>query len=215
MKNKISAIVVGGVLLAGLGGYAGVAAVSNSNINANAAAPAAVSDPKPGPEKGDPAGPSGGPAYERGKGAIQPIKRGNDGGKRVPMLPAKFGGTAKYSDGVELTTGGFQRGVVTDEGAGIIKGAEFVVITVAVANGSKDALDLTAVVPTMIYGSDKVPAAPLYDGVEVADFSEKVAAGASASATYAFQVPADAVSPELHLDLDGVHDPATFTGELP
>ena len=122
---------------------------------------------------------------------------------------------AKYDDGVTVSTGGFSQGVVTEKGAGAVTGATYVRFKVRVSNGSAATLDLSAVVPTMVYGPDQVPAAPLYTGVEVADLVGKVAAGASAEGTYAFMVPEDATKTELYLDINGTHAPVSFTGDLP
>jgi len=144
------------------------------------------------------------------------VDRGNGGKrKRVAVSAARFNHAAKYDDGVTVSTGGFSQGVVTEKGAGAVTGATYVRFTVRVSNGSAATLDLSAVVPTMVYGPDQVPAAPLYTGVEVADLVGKVAAGASAEGTYAFMVPEDATKTELYLDINGTHAPVSFTGDLP
>jgi hypothetical protein len=214
--KKISKILTGAAVLTGLAG-AGIAVLDSTENGAGPGSAAAVADAKPGPEAGDPTGPRGGPAFERNGTGIPIVGRGKgvDKDKRVPGTAGKFGGKVTYEDGVTVTTGGFGRGTVTDEGAGIVKGAEYVLVDVTVTNGSDQELDLTAVVPTMVYGKGQAPAAPLYDGVEVGDFAEEVPAGSSVEASYAFQVPASATNTLLQLDIDGVHDPAVFSGKLP
>jgi hypothetical protein len=173
-------------------------------------------DPKPSPEAGEPEGPIGGPAYEAKKPGFVMVDRGEDGKqKRIAVSAASFTAEAKYDDGVTVSTSGFSKGVVTEEGAGAMTGAQYVLFTVRVRNGSEETLDLSAVVPTMVYGPDQVPAAPLYAGVPAADLVGKVAAGASAEGTYAFLVPADATKTVLYLDLNGTHAPVSFTGDLP
>lgn len=180
------------------------------------ASTAPIDDPRPSPEAGQPQGPVGGPAYEAKKPGFTMVDRGKSGKqRRIAVSAASFAGEAKYDDGVTVSTGNFSEGVVTEQGAGAITGARYVRFTVSVRNGSAETLDLSAVVPTMVYGSDQVPAAPLYTGVQVADLVGTVAAGASAEGTYAFLVPADAPKTVLYLDLNGTHAPVSFTGDLP
>ncbi|MGW6175027.1 hypothetical protein ACWF5H_16190 [Arthrobacter sp. NPDC055138] len=144
------------------------------------------------------------------------VNRGKDGKqKRIAVSAARFNGEAKYDDGVTVSTGGFSEGVVTEEGSGAMTGATYVLFTVGVRNGSEATLDLSAVVPTMAYGPDQVPAAPLYTGVPAADLVGTVPAGGSAKGTYAFLLPADATRTALYLDINGTHAPVVFTGDLP
>lgn len=134
---------------------------------------------------------------------------------KIPVAPNSFLTAAQYTDGVVLVAGEFSRGTVTSEGRGVITGAPFVVFDLALKNGSDTALDLSAVVVTMKYGPDAVAAAPVYDDVEAKDFSGTVEAGATQTATYAFQVPADVSVTDLYVDVDGTRFPAHFEGELP
>ncbi len=175
-----------------------------------------VKDPKPTPEPGDPTGPKGGPAFEAKGSAPVPVERGKAAAKnRVKAAEANFRKPAKFTDGVSVSTGGFLHGTVDGEGAGIIQGAPYVVIDVTVRNSSKKPFDVSAVVPTMVYGDDSIAAAPLYSGVDVQDLAGTIAAGQEQKARYAFQVPADAARGTLYLDLNGTHQPAVFTGDLP
>ena len=135
---------------------------------------------------------------------------------RVAADPAPFGGTVDYADGLTVRTEAVDQGTVTSTGAGVVTGAPFVVFSVTVHNGTDADVDLTSVVPSLRAGSDAVPAAPLYDDVDVADLDSVVAAGDDVTARYAFVVPDDRRDEAtLYLDLDGVHAPATFTGSLP
>ena len=216
--KRSGGIMAAAALIAALTSCSNAAAVANLQPAPQEAGASAApfDDPKPRPEAGEPEGPIGGPAYEPKKPGFVMVNRG-DGGKqkRIAVSAARFNGEAKYDDGVTVSTGGFSEGVVTEEGAGAMTGATYVLFTVKVRNGSERTLDLSAVVPTMVYGPDQVPAAPLYTGVQVADLVGKVAAGASAEGRYAFMVPADATKTALNLDLNGTHAPATFTGDLP
>ena len=215
--KRSGGIVAAAALIAALTSCSNAAAVAGQQAVPEAATASAApfDDPKPSPEAGEPEGPIGGPAYEAKKpGFVMVDRRGGGKQKRIAVSAARFNATAKYDDGVTVTTGGFREGVVTEEGAGAMTGATYVLFTVKVRNGSEHTLDLSAVVPTMVYGPDQVPAAPLYTGVQ-ADLVGKVAAGASAEGTYAFMVPADAIKTALYLDLNGTHAPVTFTGDLP
>ncbi|MBM7848033.1 DUF4352 domain-containing protein [Arthrobacter roseus] len=175
-----------------------------------------VKDPKPTPEPGDPTGPKGGPAFEAKESAPAPVERGKSAAKnRVKAAEANFRKPVKFTDGVSVSTGGFLHGTIEGEGAGIVQGAPYVVIDVTVRNSSKKPFDVSTVVPTMVYGDASIAAAPLYSGVEVQDLSGTVAAGQEQKARYAFQVPADAAKGTLYLDLNGTHQPAVFTGDLP
>ncbi len=173
-------------------------------------------DVKPTPEPGDPTGPRGGPAFES-KGKVPPlVERGKAAAaNRVQAAKANFRHPVTYDDGVRVSTGGFLHGTVEGEGAGIVQGAPYVVIDVVVRNTSKKPLDVSAVVPTMTYGADGTPAAPLYSGVDVYDLSGTVAPGQEQKARYAFQMPAGAGDAALYLDLNGTHQAAVFSGELP
>jgi hypothetical protein len=217
MKRR-GVIVAAAALIAALTSCSNAAAVAGQQVVPEAASASAApfDDPKPSPGAGEPEGPIGGPAYEAKKpGFVMVDRRGSGKQQRIAVSAATFNHAAKYDDGVTVSTGGFSEGVVTEEGAGAMTGATYVVFTVRVRNGSKHTLDLSAVVPTMVYGPDQVPAAPLYNGVQVADLVGKVAAGGSAEGTYAFMVPADATKTALYLDLNGTHAPVSFTGDLP
>ena len=151
---------------------------------------------------------TGAPAVER-EGAEAPEDR-------VQAEAAPFADSVDYPDGLTVTTEAVDQGTVTSTGAGVVTGAPYVVFSVTVHNGTDADVDLTSVVPSLRAGSDAVPAAPLYDDVDVADLDSVVAAGADVDARYAFVVPEDRRDQAtLYLDLDGVHAPATFTGSLP
>lgn len=183
------------------------------------AASAAPADPMPTPEPDEIAGPLGGPASEpenaQDADEAPVVLRTDAVANPVPVEPAPFGGEAVYEDGVVATTSNIRRGMVDEEGIGVVAGAEYIVFTVSVRNGSSKNLDLTAVVPTLLHGEDRVAAAPLYRGVEAFDLTGSLEPGASTDAEYAFQLPAGATDPVLYLDLNGSHKPLVFRGDLP
>lgn len=182
-------------------------------------ASAAPADPRPTPEPDESAGPLGGPAFEpeivQTADEAPAVLRSDAAANPVPVQPSTFDGEAVYEDGVVATTSNIRRGTVDDEGIGVVAGAEYIVFTVSVRNGSAEALDLTAVVPTLLYGEDRVSAPPLYRGVEAFDLTGSLEPGASTEAVYAFQLPAGATDPVLYVDLNGSHAPLIFRGDLP
>ena len=175
-------------------------------------------DVLPSPEDGESQGPAGGPAFtpEEGQAGEAPVVLREDAvANPVPVEPAPFNADAVYSDGVVVATSNFSRGVVGGEGNGVVVGAEYVVFTISVRNGSPQDFDLGAVVASMIYGEDRLAAAPLYDEVPAVDLTGSLKPGEYAEGIYAFQFPAGSADPVLYLDLNGTHQPLVFRGQLP
>jgi hypothetical protein len=80
-------------------------------------------------------------------------------------------------------------------------------------NGTDKPIDLDEVVVTATYGNPARVARPTY-GEAARDFYGSVKPGAKAGATYSFSVPTDELDGvRLTVDFDGLHAPATFTGE--
>lgn len=175
-------------------------------------------DVRPSPEPGESQGPIGGPAFVPDAGVADRaplVLREGAAANPVPVEPASFSDEAVYTDGVVAAMSNFSRGVVQGEGVGMVVGADYVVFTVAVRNGSARELDLSAVVPSMFYGEDKLAAAPLYGEVETSDLTGSLHPGESAEARYAFLLPAETAETVLFLDLNGSHEPLEFRGDLP
>ena len=186
--------------------------------SATASSTDAAADPLPTPEPDESAGPLGGPASvpEEGQAAEAPVVVRSDAvANPIPVEPSSFNEEAMYSDGVVAATSNFERGTVEAEGIGVVAGAEYIVFTVTIRNGSPQVLDLNAVVPAMLYGEDRLAAAPLYRGVEAFDLTGSLEPGSSTEASYAFQLPEGATDPVLYLDLNGSHQPLIFRGDLP
>ncbi|MBF4993018.1 hypothetical protein ITX31_02685 [Arthrobacter gandavensis] len=206
------------LLLAGCSGNA-TDATQAPDPGPATSAPAVTADPRPTPEPHESAGPLGGPAFEpenaQSADGAPVVLRSDAAANPVLVEPSSFEGAAVYEDGVVATTSNIRRGTVDDEGIGVVAGAEYIVFTVSVRNGSPNTLDLTAVVPTLLYGEDRVSAAPVYRGVEAFDLTGELEPGAVAEAEYAFQLPAGATDPVLYVDLNGSHSPLVFRGDLP
>ncbi|MER1995489.1 MAG: hypothetical protein ABTA24_03195 [Arthrobacter sp.] len=182
-------------------------------------ASATPADPRPTPEPDESAGPLGGPAFEpenaQSAGEAPIVLRSDAAANPVPVEPSLFDGEAVYEDGVVATTSNIRRGTVDEEGIGVVAGAEYIVFTISVRNGSSQKLDLTAVVATLLYGDDRAAASPIYRGVEAFDLTGSLEPGAATEAEYAFQLPAGATDPVLYVDLNGSHAPLVFHGDLP
>ena len=82
-------------------------------------------------------------------------------------------------------------------------------------NGSPQTVDLNQVVVTAMYGTPARIAPPVYNAASVRDFTGTVQTGQSASAVYAFAIPAkQGHKVVVVVDLDGAHVPAEFVGAI-
>jgi hypothetical protein len=148
--------------------------------------------------------------------SYEPVVR--KGRKPHPAFQAKAGRFAKsapvqYSDGVSLTVDHIAHGVEKAVGPGGFPGRARTALSMTIHNGSTHALDLNAVVVTTMYGSPARIAAPVYDDSSSSDFSGKLAAGRSASATYEFAIPSGRGARVVTMvDFDDVHLAARFSG---
>lgn len=149
----------------------------------------------------------------------QPIdKVSRDGKAPKPTLsaePASTSGAVSYTDSVkvEITSVSFDE--ETSEGPGSFTGREYARLTITIANGSDDPIDLGTAVLTLL-DSDGTPLTKVYaPDAEAVDFSGTLKPGKKAKASYAFAVPADARSEiTLVVDFDAIHTSAIFRGGL-
>jgi len=82
-------------------------------------------------------------------------------------------------------------------------------------NGSSHTIDLNQVVVTAMYGTPARIASPVYTAASVRDFAGTVQTGQSASAEYAFAIPAkQGRKVVVMVDLDGAHAAAEFHGAI-
>lgn len=134
----------------------------------------------------------------------------------VTAPPAPFSGPVTYSDGVKLVIVQATKRVETGNGPGVFNGRPFVKFDIELLNGSREPINLNAVVITTFYGTQKQLAPPVYTpSAATNDFSGTVAPGAKATASFGFAVPvADLGSVTMVVDFDGVHTSATYTGTV-
>lgn len=149
--------------------------------------------------------------------SIPKVTRPGDTAGTTETAPATgFGAPAAYPDGVKVSITKAEKAVETGTGPGQFNGRQLLVVDLQVTNGSASPIDLNQVVITTTYGQSRQVAAAVYPGnVSVQDFTGSVAAGATASARYAFAVPAaDLGLVSMTVDFDASHASAIFTGSV-
>lgn len=184
--------------------------------------PGAVKAPSSGPTSSqstsDPSSPShSGPTSKPPKsppapGTVKPVPR--DGHRPHPSIsaaPQPFDQPVTYSDGVRLTVTAIHQGRVSGQGVGIVEGPR-TTFDLRFSNGSKRAINLNQVVPTVEFGKPARIAQPVYDD-KTQDFAGVVRPGGHTTATYAFSIPVGQLDDvTVHLDFDGRHLAAVFQG---
>lgn len=137
----------------------------------------------------------------------------------APEVSAKaepFTAPVAYPDGVRLAIRKITKGAETGQGPGNFAGREFALFDVELKNDSGAAIELNQVAVTVSYGSGNLSAAPVYaNDANAVDFGGTVAPGATATARYAFAVPAAELGRvRMIVDFDGRHTSAVFEGEV-
>lgn len=142
-------------------------------------------------------------------------RSGSAASPTVSAKPADTDGTVRYGDGVSLTVKSVDFAKETKKGPGSFPGRAYAVLTLQIANKSKQDLSLDTVVVTVLDKAGR-PVAPVYtDEAEVADFAGRLRAGRTVQARYAFAVPTSSrAKVTVVVDFDGVHTSAVFRGEL-
>lgn len=149
--------------------------------------------------------------------SIPKATRSGETGAATEAAPtAGFAAPAEYPDGVKVAVTKAAKAVESGTGPGQFNGRELIVVDLQVTNGSSAAIDLNQVVITTTYGQSRQIAPAVYPGnITVNDFSGSVAAGATATARYAFAVPAaDLGLVSMTVDFDASHASAIFTGAV-
>ncbi len=145
-----------------------------------------------------------------------PIKR--DGKAPKPTVTAAavpFNKVVRYTDGLRLDIVEVKQGKVEGKGPGVLVGQPSTSVALRMTNNSDRAVDLSAVVVTMLYGRQSRQARPVYDNETAKDFTGSLAVGRSADATYLFSVPRDQLKRlRMYVDFDGIHTVAQFRGSL-
>lgn len=136
-----------------------------------------------------------------------------------PRVEARKGGFSTaapvtYPDGVSLTVERVGAGVEQGHGPDAFPGRLHTTISISIHNRSARAINLNQVVVTTMYGAAPARvAAPVYVDQPAEDFSGTIQPGGSASATYAFAIPAgQAGNVVTMVDFDDVHVAAEFVG---
>lgn len=139
------------------------------------------------------------------------IRDGETPHPSISAQPQPFDEPVAYPDGVSLEVIAIDQGEVTDRGPGVIAGPT-TAFTIELTNGSKTPLDLNAVTVTTVYGDPARISRPVYDQ-RSQDFAGKVRGGGTAEAHYVFSIPTDQLGDvTVHVDFDGRHTAAQFTG---
>lgn len=171
--------------------------------------------PQPTADAGATAEPGADPVTTPDQPVAKVVRPGSSGGPTVSAKPADTTASVTYDDKVALRIDEVSFAKETSQGPGAFTDREYARLTIAFDNGSSAPIDLGTSVLTML-DANGTPVAPVYAAeAKVSDFSGTVAPGASATATYAFAIPADARGQiTLVIDFDGTHTSAVFRGGL-
>lgn len=180
------------------------------------AEPTATTSSTPAPDPTAGSSPSANSGSSDPDSPVAKIERaGQSTAPTVKAEPADTSGDVSYSDGVTVRIDDVSFGKETAQGPGSFPDREYARLTITIDNGSSDAIDLGTSVLTLL-DADGATAVRVYAAeAEVTDFSGVLAAGDSATATYAYALPAaarDAVT--VVVDFDGDHSSAVFRGGL-
>lgn len=202
-----------------------------SSVSTDPSAAAPTTDPSATPATTAPTGSASATAAPTGSASAKPTakpqptrsdepvpKVGRSGSSNSPTVsakPAGTDGTVRYGDGVSLTVKSVDFAEETKKGPGSFPGRAYAVLTLQIANKSKQNLSLDTVVVTVLDKAGK-PVAPVYsDEAKASDFAGRLTAGKTVEARYAFAVPTTSRSKvTVVVDFDGIHTSAVFRGEL-
>lgn len=133
----------------------------------------------------------------------------------VKAAPADISDPVSYDDGVSVAIDDITFAAETAQGPGSFPDREYARLTITVDNGSSHAIDLGTSVLTLL-DADGATAVRVYAAeADTIDLAGVLAAGETATAAYAFAIPADARDEvTLVVDFDGDHTSAVFRGGL-
>ena len=192
-------------------------AVTSSSSGSASAAASPSPSPSPSASESPAANPSGiGPTPTPGPSVIPKATRpGQPSRPTVTGAPSTFKKPVSYPDGIKVTVDKVSPGVETGRGPGVFAGREFAVFTVTMTNGTSKPIDAQSVVVTSTYGGRDLVAERVYAAdTRAVDFGGQLAPGDSATARYAFAVPAKQLGDvRLVVDFDGTHTSAEFVGD--
>lgn len=170
----------------------------------------------PAPEptaSSDPPGEAEAPSVEEPVAKVE--RAGDSGAPRVTADTADTSAAVSYADGVRVSIDDVSFASETSQGPGSFPDREYARMTITIANDSADAIDLGTSVLTLLDESGATAVRVYAAEAEAVDFAGTLAAGETASAAYAFAIPADARDEvTLVVDFDGDHSSAVFRGSL-
>lgn len=175
-----------------------------------------TSSATPAPEptaSSDPPGETEAPSADEPVAKVE--RAGHSGAPRVTADPADTSAPVSYDDGVRVSIDDVSFASETAQGPGSFPDREYARVTITIANDSADAIDLGTSVLTLIDESGATAVRVYAAEANAIDFAGTLAAGETASAAYAFAIPADARDEvTLVVDFDGDHSSAVFRGPL-
>ena len=159
------------------------------------------------------------PSESDGPSPDEPVAKieraGQSGEPSVKADPARTSDAVSYYDGVSVAIDDVTFAAETAQGPGSFPDREYARLTITIDNGSSDSIDLGTSVLTVLDASGATAVRVYAAEAEVTDFASTVAAGKSATATYAFALPVDARDEvTVVVDFDGDHTSAVFRGGL-
>lgn len=204
------------VSIAALALCVSLVACSGGTEPPSGAEPTSSTSSTPAPDAtagGDPSDDSGGSAPDQPIAKVE--RAGHSGDPTVTAPPASTGDPVTYDDGVSVRIDDVSFSKETAQGPGSFPDREYARLTLTIDNDSAGPIDLGTSVLTLL-DADGTAAVRVYAAeAETSDFAGSVAAGKSATATYAFAVPADSRDEvTLVVDFDGDHTSAVFRGGL-
>ncbi|MFJ4224007.1 hypothetical protein [Microbacterium sp. NPDC089695] len=151
--------------------------------------------------------------------ADQPVAKieraGHTTAPTISAEPADTGAPVTYDDGVTVRIDDVSFAKETAQGPGSFPDREYARLTITITNGSTAKIDLGTSVLTLLDASGTAAVRVYAAEAEAVDFAGVLAAGKSATASYAFALPSDARDDvALVVDFDGDHSSAVFRGGL-
>lgn len=193
-----------------------VACSGGSEPPSDAVPAAATSSASPAPEPTTASTPSPGSVTSDPDEPVSKVERaGQTDAPTVQADPADTTGSVSYDDGVSVSIDEITFEEETSQGPGSFPGREYARLTITIDNGSSEAIDLGTSVLTLLDAGGATAVRVYAAEAEAIDFAGTLAPGETASAAYAFAIPADARDEvTLVVDFDGDHTSAVFRGGL-
>ena len=178
--------------------------------------PAATSSASPD------ASPTVGTAPTPNEGSTDPdqpvVKVERAGQSEAPSVtadPADTDEPVEYGDDVSVRIDDVSFAAETSQGPGSFPGRDYARLTLSIENGSSDPIDLGTSVLTVLDASGAAAVRVYAAEADTVDFAGALAPGDTATASYAFAIPADARDEvTVVVDFDGEHTSAVFRGGL-